>query len=94
MAIPVKGAKDIPPERLDSIHSLTDRRLFLFVPRQHGLRLIQRHEYEGLSTPILWWDDGFRLQWHGFSAETGCVYIFQLPQTVSPSFAVQKSNFG
>ena len=28
------------------------------------------------------------------SAETGCVYIFQLPQTVSPSFAVLKSNFG
>ena len=24
----------------------------------------------------------------------GCMYIFQLPQTVSPSFAVQKSNFG
>ena len=28
------------------------------------------------------------------SAETGCVYIFQLPQTVSQSFAVQKSNYG
>ena len=28
------------------------------------------------------------------SAETGCVCIFQLPQTVSPSFPVQKSNFG
>ena len=28
------------------------------------------------------------------SAKTGCIYIFQLPQTVSPSFAVQKSNFG
>ena len=27
------------------------------------------------------------------SAETGCVYIFQLPQTVSPSFAVQKTSF-
>ena len=28
------------------------------------------------------------------SAETGCVYIFQLPLTVSPSVDVQKSNFG
>ena len=28
------------------------------------------------------------------SAETGRVYIFQLPQTVSPSVAVQKNNFG
>ena len=28
------------------------------------------------------------------SAETGCLYIFQLPQTVLPSCAVQNSNFG
>ena len=28
------------------------------------------------------------------SAQTGCVYIFQLPQTVSPSFAVQRGYFG
>ena len=56
IGVPVAGAPDVLPEGLESVHSLPDRGLFLFVRRQHRLRFVKRHEYEGLSAPILWWD--------------------------------------
>ena len=56
MGVPVAGAPDVLPEGLESVHSLPDGGLFLYVRREYRLCFVNRHEYEGLSAPILWWD--------------------------------------
>ena len=53
MGVPVAGAPDVLPEGLESVHSLPDGGLFLYVRREYRLCFVNRHEYEGLSAPIL-----------------------------------------